>query len=149
MKYYNCPNCDSRFPARPAACPSCGEPVAAADWKEIDVEAPPMPEKPTAVELHGDLGHPFIFRRQSYAMSVGRPSLAAVSSQVNCCEREQFVLQWEGDACSIAPPLQPPRNATFVDGVRLTGKMPLRQGGGIDLRGNSGRTAMPLTVLYS
>lgn len=149
MKFFNCPNCDSRFPAKAAECPSCGETIAPSEWKEVDVEAPPMPASPRLVELHGDLGRPFVFRRRPHAMGVGRPSLAGVSSQANCCEREQFVLSWEGERCFISPPGTPPRNATYVDGAQLAARTELRQGGVIDLRGASGRVALPLTVLYS
>lgn len=149
MKFYNCPNCDSRFPVKSAECPSCGETIDPSGWKEVEAEAPPMPDSPRLVELHGDLGRPFVFRRQPAAMGVGRPSLASVSSQANCCEREQFVLSWEGERCFISVPGTPPRNATYVDGSRLTGRTELRQGGLIDLRGASGRVAMPLAVIYS
>ena len=149
MKFFNCPNCDSRFPAKSAECPSCGETIAPSEWKEVEVEAPPMPATPLLVELHGDLGKPFVFRKQSHAMGVGRPSLTSVSSQANCCEREQFVLSWEGECCFISLPGVPPRNATYVDGNKLAGKVELRQGGVIDLRGLSGRIALPLTVIYS
>ena len=149
MKFYNCPNCDSRFPVKPVECPSCGETIPLSEWKEVEVDAPPMPANPVLVELHGDLGRPFVFRKQAYPMGVGRPSLTNVSSQANCCEREQFVLLWEGNCCFISAPGTPPRNATYVDGIKLDGKKELRQGGVIDLRGVSGRIALPLTVLYS
>ena len=149
MKFFNCPNCDSRFPAKSAECPSCGESIALSEWKEVEVETPPMPPTPLLVELHGDLGRPFVFRKQTHAMGVGRPSLAAVSSQANCCEREQFVLSWEGDRCYISKPAVAPRNATYVDGSMLTSRTELRQGGTIDLRGPTGRVALPLTILYS
>ncbi len=149
MKFFNCPNCDSRFPAKAAECPSCGETIGPSEWKEVEVEAPPMPASPLLVELHGDLGRPFVFRKQSRAMGVGRPSLASVSSQANCCEREQFILSWEGERCFISMPGVPPRNATYVDGNKLVGRVELRQGGVIDLRGLSGRIALPLTVIYS
>ena len=149
MKFFSCPNCDSRFPARSAECPSCGETIALSDWKEVEAELPPRPTIPLLVELHGDLGRPFVFRKRSSAMGVGRPSLASVSSQANCCEREQFVLSWEAERCFISLPSTPPRNATYVDGRRLTGKTELRHGGIIDLRGSTGRIALPLTVLYS
>ena len=108
-----------------------------------------MPATPLLVELHGDLGRPFVFRKQAHPMGVGRPSLTGVSSQVNCCEREQFVLSWEGERCYISMPSSAPRNATYVDGNRLTCKTELRQGGVIDLRGSTGRIALPLTILYS
>lgn len=149
MKFFNCPNCDSRFPTRPVECPSCGESIAPSEWKEVDVEAPPMPASPLLVELHGDLGRPFVFRKQAHSMGVGRPSLTKVSSQANCCEREQFVLSWEGDRCYISTPGTPPRNDTYVDGVKLASRTELRQGGIIDLRGSTGRVALPLTILYS
>ena len=149
MKYFCCPNCDSRFPARPVECPSCGEPVAASAWKEIEMAVPPMPDNVAAVGLHGDLGHPFAFRKQVHPMGVGRPSLQSVSSQVRCCEREQFVLSWEGERCFISMPAVPPRNATHVDGRKLAGKVELQQGAVIDLRGQSGKIALPLTVLYT
>lgn len=149
MKYFNCPNCDSRFPVKPAECPSCGEAIAPSGWREEEAAPPPMPDIPKLVELHGDLGRSFVFRRQSLVMGVGWPSLATVSSQANFCEREQFLLSWEGDRCFISVPGTPPRNATHVDGVRLAGKAELRQGGVVDLRGGSGRVALPLTVLYS
>ncbi len=149
MKFFRCPNCDSRFPARSAECPSCGESVGVSEWKDVELDAPPMPSAPVMIELHGDLGKPFVFRKQPMAMGVGRPSLARVSSQANCCEREQFVLEWNGDRCCVSCPRTPTRNATYVDGVRLTSKVELRQGGVIDLRGSSGRVAFPLTVLYS
>lgn len=149
MKFFNCPNCDSRFPSKSAECPSCGESIAPSEWKEVEVEAPTMPASPLLVELHGDLGRPFVFRKQPHAMGVGRPSLTNVSSQANCCEREQFVLSWEGERCFISMPVTSPRNATYVDGIKLAGKTELRQGGVIDLRGASGRIALPLTVLYS
>jgi len=149
MKFFKCPNCDSRFPAKPAECPSCGEAIAPSGWKEIDIDAPPMPATPLLVELHGDLGRPFVFRKQAHPMGVGRPSLMGVSSQANCCEREQFVLSWEGERCYISMPSSAPRNATYVDGNKLTCKTELRQGGTIDLRGATGRVALPLTILYS
>lgn len=149
MKYFNCPNCDSRFPVRPVECPSCGESIAPSSWKEVECEPPPLPANPIKVELYGDLGHPFVFRKQPYAMGVGRPSLSGVSSQANCCEREQFVLSWEGGQCFISPPGTIPRNSTFVDGCKLTGRTGLLQGSVVDLRGTSGRVALPLTILYS
>lgn len=149
MKFYNCPNCDSRFPVRPVECQSCGESIALSEWKEIEGEAPPMPTNPILVELHGDLGRPFVFRKQPHSMGVGRPSLTNVSSQANCCEREQFVLSWEGERCFISTPGTPPRNTTYVDGVKLVGRTELQQGSIVDLRGATGRTALPLTVLYS
>ena len=148
MKYFNCPNCDSRFPVKSAECPSCGESVAPSEWKEVEVDVP-KPASPLSVELHGDLGKPFVFRKQPHAMGVGRPSLTSVSSQANCCEREQFVLSWEGDVCYISCPGTPPRNSTYVDGNRLTGRTELGHGSVVDLRGASGRTAMPLTILYA
>lgn len=149
MKYFNCPNCDSRFPVRPVECPSCGESIAPSDWKVAECEPPPIPANPGMVELHGDLGRPFVFRKQLYAMGVGRPVLSSVSSQGNCCEREQFVLSWAGERCFISPPGTMPRNATYVDGCKLAGRTELRQGSVIDLRGATGRVALPLTVLYS
>ena len=149
MKFYNCPNCDSRFPVRSAECPSCGESIVMSEWKEVEVDAPPMPTSPVLVELHGDLGRPFVFRKQAHSMGVGRPSLAGVSSQANCCEREQFVLSWEGERCFISTPGTHPRNTTYVDGVKLVGRTALQQGSIVDLRGATGRTALPLTVLYS
>ena len=149
MKFFNCPNCDSRFPVRPIECPSCGESIALSEWKEVEVDAPPMPTSPMVIELHGDLGRPFVFRKQAHSMGVGRPSLTNVSSQANCCEREQFVLSWDGDRCFISAPGTPPRNATYVDGSKLVGKIELRQGSIVDLRGTTGRIALPLTALYS
>ena len=110
MKFYNCPNCDSRFPVRPVECPSCGESIVMSEWKEVEVDAPPMPTSPILVELHGDLGRPFVYRKQVRSMGVGRPSLTNVSSHANCCEREQFVLSWEGERCFISTPGTPPRN---------------------------------------
>ena len=148
MKFYNCPNCGTGFPVRSVLCPTCGQSIALSEWKEVDVDAPPMPDSPMLAELHGDLGRPFVFRKQAHAMGVGRPSLTNVSSQANCCEREQFVLSWEGDRCFISTPGTPPRNATYVDGNRLTGRTELGQGSVIDLRGSSGRVALPLTVIF-
>jgi len=133
----------------PAECPSCGEAIAPSEWKEVDADVPPMPDGATSVELHGDLGQPFVFRKQPRPMGVGRPSLASVSSHAKCCEREQFVLSWEGGRCFISAPTQPPRNSTYVDGSKLLNKVELKQGGSIDLRGESGRIALPLLVLYS
>lgn len=149
MKYFNCPNCDSRFPVKSAECPSCGESIAPSDWKVVDVAAPPIPSCPIMVELHGDLGRPFVFRKQPHIMGVGRPALMSVSSQAKCCEREQFVLSWMGERCFVSLPSTLPRNTTYVDGNKLSGKTELGQGSIIDLRGSSGRVAMPLTVLYS
>lgn len=149
MRYYSCPNCDSKFPVRPMECPSCGETVSPLDWRESESETPPTPSVVTAVELHGDLGRPFVFRKRAHDMGVGRPSLQSVSSQARCCEREQFVLSWEGERCFISMPAVPPRNATHVDGRKLAGKVELQQGTVIDLRGQSGKSALPLTVLYT
>ena len=150
MRYFSCPNCDSHFPTRAAECPSCGEAIDPSSWWEIDVPTPPISDYVMKVELHGDLGHPFVFRKQPNAMGVGRPTLAAVSSDaVKYCAREQFVLSWEGERCFISVPVVLPRNATYVDGNKLSGKIELQQGAVIDLRGASGRVAVSLTVLYS
>ena len=149
MKFFNCPNCDSRFPSRPVECPSCGETISPSEWKEVECEPPAKPDNPIILELHGDTGHPFVFRKQPFQMGVGRPSIVNVSTESKCCEREQFVLLWEGTRCFISPPATPTRNPTFVDGNKLLKKVELRQGSTIDLRGTSGRIAVPLTALYS
>ena len=149
MKVYKCPECDSQSPVRPVECPTCGASSALSEWKEFEVDKP-KPTSPKLVELHGDLGRPFVFRKQMYPMGVGRPSLTNVASQANCCEREQFILSWDGDCCFISTPGTLPRNATYVDGIKLVSKTELRQGSTIDLRGaTTGRVALPLTVLYS
>lgn len=149
MKFFNCPNCDSRFPVKPPECPSCGEAIEPSAWKEIEADPPPMPSAPRLVELHGDKGRPFVFRLQPAPMGAGRISLSAVSSQANFCEREQFVLSWDRGRCFASPPATPPRNDTCIDGAKLCGRVELKQGATIELRGRSGKTAMRLAVLYS
>lgn len=147
MRSYSCPNCSGTTHFPQPTCPDCGNPVSPDQWRVQDAPPPPKPTVCNRVELTGDSGV-IVFRRHALPMEVGAPMLSHVSSASRCAARVQFILSWEGDSCWIQPPNSPTPNQTFVDDTRLIAKTELRQGQTVCLKGRSGKSAMPLSVLY-